>query len=547
MRFRRILLILLALTLSTPLLMNAQTINATSCSASDVQTAFSSVTSTTTRINIPAGTCHWTTQVTLTVPSGSTTLSVIGAGSATTTGGGDRTVFIDDYASSNSPLVIVTNSNASAFFRIAGITFQGGSGSVKYKGFMMMQGNSSNVRIDHDHFNMAAYGSSGASSAGAQLQGCILGVADHNIIDAASGSVSNGIQEYQGGCGGDSYGFGDVAWASDTGLGTSNSFYLEDNIINNGAANDCLYGGRFVFRFNSFNMSPPAPSLQTHGTGSLPSAGRGCRSWEIYKNTFTTNGYTNALFFVDSGTGVMWGNTIPAGGSGSGAWGYKSIFDLMAADRYDGSDHAQTAVPNGWGYCGSNRGPSNWDQNSDSSGHLCLDQPGAGKGDLLAGDFAKDGGSGVCNQTLGCKTTNGQWPRQAQEPIYEWADAFTPVPQNQSGIVANNYPIFQANRDYFTGTGDNGAAVAFNGSSGVGSGPLASRPSTCTTGVAYWATDQGNWNSGSSGGQGELFKCTAANTWTLFYTPYAYPHPLVSGTQAAQSPMPPQSLTSTVK
>jgi hypothetical protein len=67
---------------------------------------------------------------------------------------------------------------------------------------------------------------------------------------------------------------------------------------------------------------------------------------------------------------------------------------------------------------------------------------------------------------------------------------------------------------------------SFNGTVGVGSGLLSGRPSTCTTGVGYWATDQGSWNSSGAGGQGVLYKCTATNTWTLYYTPYTYPHPL---------------------
>ena len=70
----------------------AQTINAASCSSTDVQAAFNSVTATTTTVKIPgcpAG-VGWSAQVSLNVPSGSTTLSIIGAGNLSTTGGGDQ-------------------------------------------------------------------------------------------------------------------------------------------------------------------------------------------------------------------------------------------------------------------------------------------------------------------------------------------------------------------------------------------------------------------------------------------------------------------------
>src|ERR1700674_2358377 len=130
-----------ALLLSALFSAEAQTINAASCSASDVQTAFNSVVNSTTTVNIPScsGT-GWTTQVKLTVPSGSTTLTVQGstAVSGTCSPGGsctasDSTVIVDNYASNNSPL-IVTTGNSSSFFRLTGITFKGGTGTVKYQG-----------------------------------------------------------------------------------------------------------------------------------------------------------------------------------------------------------------------------------------------------------------------------------------------------------------------------------------------------------------------------------------------------------------------------
>ena len=55
----------------------------------------------------------------------------------------------------------------------------------------------------------------------------------------------------------------------------------------------------------------------------------------------------------------------------------------------------------------------------------------------------------------------------------------------------------------------------FDGTVGIGVGPLSARPTTCTIGVAYWATDTNI-----------LYKATATNTWTAYYTPYIYPHPL---------------------
>ena len=93
-----------------------------------------------------------------------------------------------------------------------------------------------------------------------------------------------------------------------------------------------------------------------------------------------------------------------------------------------------------------------------------------------------------------------------------------------------------ANRDYYPSASgvQTSPTSPFDGTSGTGWGTLANRPTTCTPGVAYFATDQGSWNTSSSnpygvqqnGADGVLYKCTAPNTWTLYYTPYTYPHPL---------------------
>jgi hypothetical protein len=73
----------------------------------------------------------------------------------------------------------------------------------------------------------------------------------------------------------------------------------------------------------------------------------------------------------------------------------------------------------------------------------------------------------------------------------------------------------------------------------VSCGTLAAIPGTCTVGQGYWATNQSCSNlTGMVGAHpstpisGTLYKCTATNTWTEFYTPYAYPHPLRGETVA---------------
>ena len=94
----------------------AQTINASDCTQTAVQTAFNSITASTTLVNIPAGSCTWTSPVSLTVPSGSAGLTV--QGQTTCTGDGrtgtlactDNTNIHDGmtYTSTDPPLLSIS-------------------------------------------------------------------------------------------------------------------------------------------------------------------------------------------------------------------------------------------------------------------------------------------------------------------------------------------------------------------------------------------------------------------------------------------------------
>jgi hypothetical protein len=132
----------------------------------------------------------------------------------------------------------------------------------------------------------------------------------------------------------------------------------------------------------------------------------------------------------------------------------------------------------------------------------------------------------------------------------------SPPPTNYNPVINNTY-VFNntkngANVTMQIGDGNNCGIAEnsnfwnytsrFNGTVGVGMGPRSAMPSTCTTGVGYWVTDEGSWNTNlPANTSGQFYKCVSTNTWRLYYTPYTYPHPLRTG--GGDPPAPPTDLT----
>jgi hypothetical protein len=150
--------------------------------------------------------------------------------------------------------------------------------------------------------------------------------------------------------------------------------------------------------------------------------------------------------------------------------------------------------------------------------------------------------SGTWTNPVNSTTSTVAWPHNQLEPCYSW-DSYNGQPV-KIGVSNGQMGTVTENRDFynFNSTWKPGSPLT----TGIAVGTLANRPAQCTPGkditgvtsnppgVAYWATDTGPSN---QNGQvsGTLYVCTATNTWTQYYQPFQYPHPLVSGSQASPS------------
>ena len=283
-------------------------------------------------------------------------------------------------------------------------------------------------------------------------------------------------------------------------LGGSSAVYIEDNIFTTtvgGNVIDGNYASSYVARFNTITMPGWGSHFEAHSMQGYTN--RAHRKWEIYGNNITGIGKWVPMF-IRGGTGVIFDNSLF--GSFTAEYIY---FDNVRSDNDAG------------GTAGKCDGSSLWDGNLDATGWPCRDQIGTGP-DLV------------------------QWENdppiaytQTSVPAYIWSNSKTTGAELTVSVRNNSGDHIKANRDYYEYT------TYFDGTSGVGVGTLANRPSTCTIGVAYWATDQGSWNKTPGGEQGVLYKCTTPNNWEKYYEPYDYPHPL-SRPALLSKPTPPRNL-----
>lgn len=331
--------------------------------------------------------------------------------------------------------------------------------------------------------------------------GNVTGVADHNYFENEPGSLTTTMGFYTGQTwNGDTAGFGDESWHDSDHWGTASFIYIEDSRFTNGDLCDAHDGARYALRYSTITTTAVGHGqMFNHGLNN--GRARGVRAAEIYNNSFIqpgSPGAGNPVYSLNSGTLLFWGNTVTQ-------YRYAIQIDYT---RKDNASYTFAAPPNGWGYCNAAGTFTNWD--GPTPGYPCMDAPGYGSGDLLTGAFPN---------VLNSRTGTIAWPQQILSPVYTWGNNFTPSDGYGDATFLGHETMFVANRDYYLANG------SFNGTTGVGSGLLSARPSTCTagpggnqSGVAYWATDQNT-----------LYVCNPTNTWVAYYTPYAYPHPLQGG------------------
>ena len=394
-------------------------------------------------------------------------------------------------------------------------------------GAINFNGASTAVRGDHNHFTDNTVGDHTI-----QVDG-IRGVFDHNYLQTPNGENIYFFQLTNYG----TDGMADAIWTVPDNFGSSDYVFIENNYFRR------LFRVRLRFwRQDSVSgitrlvRHPDTNSWSRFGCASsrMPVGRRLIGDTFTYSANPTT---TNFAFLVDyeSGTGMWWGITT------TGFLAFLREDEIRAnTDTYG----AQTSTPNGWGMCGSGSTGtgSAWDSSTSGTGYPCLDQIGRGAGQLISGSFP----SKVNNST-----GTIAWPHQALVPVYAWDNTLNQVPQERTISYWDNYEspaTAVENRDYYLQLPNAQESATFNGTAGIGQGPLASKPSSCTPSVGWWATDQGNWNqSGNGAGNGVLYVCSATNTWTASYTPYTYPHPLVSGGgTTVTSPAAPTNLAAAV-
>jgi hypothetical protein len=433
-------------------------------------------------VTFPSGThsYNWNSFVTI----GNKSISLVGRGAGVTT--------LNDSTGAGALFKI---NGTTKLPRITGLTFSGDSVGNDYAAIdirVVSSAPAKGFRIDHNAFNYV-HGNRVIWVDNA------YGVIDNNEFNASEKYIAllvreNNTGDFPGGVGYN----GNVSWARGSEFGTDNAVFFEDNTVTFGdcesQAIDSDFGSRVVVRYNDFVNT----TIGMHGPGQAPS--RGALQNEFYGNTIeVTSGcsrYYQDAIYVNSGTGLMFFNRSFGAGEDETIMRFQIQHyrdNVLTASTIDKSFDVQCD--------GETHTPRVDGNTADMHGYPCGDQPGF-DGELLS---------------------------QFSSPLYCWGNKNLDTLQKFLAPSTSGSGYIQhvvENRDFYNQN------VSFDGTSGIGAGALGSRSLTCAAGVGYWATSQTAAIADMSGVNpaapisGTFYKATATNTWTEYYTPYTYPHPL---------------------
>lgn len=423
-------------------------------SADDIQTAIDSSSDGAT-ITVAAGSSTWSTGITFS-GSKATTLICASAGGCTITGDG---VIGENAACSG---------DSTKLQRISGFVFSGGNNP---RFWWAANGDeipcTRILRIDHNTFT-------GTEDGGVIMlfghftatDNYFYGVIDHNSVATSTALY---FLNYLNGENNPPIGS----------LGASTNLFVEDNtlistIMDGGGGPVCVdaWGGAaIVVRYNTFTNCRISVHGVTHAWGP--------RNLEVYNNSMTyTSGAGDfgdayrAIHHQGSGTFIVYNNTVTPFSGHSG-----SAIALLHYRSWTGGEAPKCDGTQG---VDGNRSPS-----GTYKGYPCHRQPGRDPTDNFFPIY-------VWNNKFGDDLARIDLSCEAPE-------------EDTTNVTCNNHVV--DNRDYFNAVGNvqTSATSPFNGTTGMGFGTLANRPTTCSVagtdagdvgrgGVGYFATDAGAGN-----------------------------------------------------